>query len=181
MRTARIRNNNKEEKKEVIIEEEYSLKRMAIIIISLIIVFAVFYFITTLVVKPVNQNNTNNTRTEIDTTKITLNHLLDRKESEYYVLVTKKSSYEILNINYEEIYNKYITDYNKKEDSIPVYRANLDDALNKNFVGEELNITNNLEELKLNDEALFKIKDNKIESYSVGHSEIVKTLSGLKK
>lgn len=181
MKTARIRNNNKKEKNEVIVEEEYSMKKMIIIIASLIVVFLVFYFITTLVVKPVKQNNTNSTRTEIDSTKITLNHLLDRKESEYYILVTKNSLYEALNVNYETIYNQYITDYSKQEDSLTFYKSNLDDALNKNFVGEDTNITENLEELKLGDEVLFKIKDGKIDSYSVGHSEIVKTLSSLKK
>lgn len=181
MKTARIRNNNKKEKKEVIMEEEYSLKKMLITIGILILVFLVFYFITTLVVKPVEPDNTNNTITEIDSTKVTLSHLLDRKESEYYVLATKNSLYETLNVNYETIYSQYITDYSKQEDSLAFYRSNLDDALNKNFVGEETNITENLEELKLSDEVLFKIKDGKIDSYSVGHSEIVKTLSSLKK
>lgn len=181
MKTARIRNNNKKEQKEVIKEEEYSLKKMMIIIVSIILIFLVFYLITTLVVKPVKQNNTgNNGVTEIDSTKITLNHLLDRKESEYYVLATKSSLYDSLNINYETIYNQYITDYSKKENSLTFYKSNLDDALNKGFVGEEANITENLEELKLNDEVLFKIKDGKIDSYSVGHSEIVKALSELK-
>lgn len=180
MKTARIRNNNKKEQKEVITEEEYSMKKMVIIIVSLIVVFLVFYFITTLVVKPVKQNNTDNTRTEIDSTKITLNHLLDRKESEYYVLATKSSLYSKLNVNYETIYNQYITDYKKEENALTFYKLNLDDALNKSFIGEETNITDNLQELKLSDEALFKIKDGKIDSYSIGHSEIVKTLSSLK-
>lgn len=179
MKTARIRNNNKKEQKEVIIEEEYSLKKMIMIIVSIILIFLVFYLITTLVVKPVKENNKNNNITEIDSTKITLNHLLDRKESEYYVLATKSSLYDSLNINYETIYNQYITDYSKKENSLTFYKSNLDDALNKGFIGEEINITENLEELKLNDEVLFKIKDGKIDSYSVGHSEIVKVLSEL--
>lgn len=179
MKTARIRNNNKKENKEIMVEE-YSFKKMLIIIAILILVFLVFYFITTLVVKPVKQDNKNNTITEIDSTKITLNHLLDRKESEYYVLATKSSLYKEFNINYETIYNQYITDYKKEENALTFYKSNLDDALNKNFSGEETNITENLQELKLGDEALFKIKDGKIDSYSIGHSEIVKTLSSLK-
>ena len=181
MKTARIRNNNKKEQKEIITEEEYSMKKMILIISLLIIVFLIFYFITTLVVKPVKQDNKNNTITEIDSTKITLNHLLDRKESEYYVLATKNSLYKELNVNYETIYNKYIKDYKKQENALTFYKTNLDDALNKSFSGEETNITDNLQELKLSDEVLFKIKDGKIDGYSVGHNEIVKTLSSLKK
>jgi len=159
MKTARIRNNNKKEQKEVLIGEEYSIKKMIIIIATLIVVFLVFYFVTTLVVKPVKQDNKNNTITEIDSTKITLNHLLDRKESEYYVLATKNSLYKDLKVNYETIYNQYITDYKKQENALIFYKSNLDDALNKSFAGEETNITENLQELKLSDEVLFKIRD----------------------
>ena len=53
-------------------------------------------------------------------------------------------------------------------------------AINKTYIGNELNITNNINEIKLNDDVLFKIKDNKIEKYFVGSKEIIKELSNLK-
>lgn len=180
MKKARIKNNNKN-KENVMQKEEYSLKKIVVSIIILIIIFLAFYFITTLVVKPVETNNDDNIA-EIDSSKITLSNLLDRKEKEYYVLAIKNSLYSsssYTNINYQEIYNKYIKDYEKNDGALTVYIADLDDALNKNYTSDELKITDNLQELELNNEVLFKIKEGKIEEYYVGNSEIVKALSSL--
>ena len=81
--------------------------------------------------------------------------------------------------NYDDIYQKYIDDYSSRENSLPIYNVDLDDALNKNFVSSDLNISDNIEDLKLNDEVLFKIKDGKIEKYSVGNKQIIEQLSNL--
>lgn len=183
MKTAKLRKNNKKQEKEII-KEEYSAKTMITIVVIILAIFLMFYLITTLVVKPVKQSNTDNPITEIDSTKITLSHLLDRSEEEYYVLATKKSLYSesvSSKINYTEIYNKYIKDYKSKENSKPFYYVDLDDALNSNFVSEELNITDDIKNIKLNNEVLFKINNGKIEKYYVGNSEIAKALSNLKK
>lgn len=178
-KTKLIKTNKKEEIKEI--NDSYSIKNLIIIILVLVIVFAVFYFITTLVVKPSKISDAKNTITEIDSTKITLNNLLDRNSEEYYVLATKESLYDGFSLqgNYIEIYNKYISDYSKSDNSLPVYKVDLDNALNKNYIGKELNVSDNLEELKLNDEVLFKIKNKKIEKYYVGSEEIIKALSQL--
>ena len=162
-------------------QESYSIKNLITIILILVIVFAVFYFITTLVVKPVKKATDNKTITEIDSTKITLNHLLDRSEEEYYVLATKESLYNSFNskVNYVEIYNKYISDYIKNAESLPIYKADLDNALNKNYISDELNISDNISDIKLNDEVLFRIEDGKIKDYYVGSEEIIKALSQL--
>lgn len=178
MRKAKIKNSNKDKKVEIE-KEEFSLKKMALVIIILMLIFVSFYFITTLVVKPVEETE-NISSTQIDSSKITLNHLLDRKEKEYYVLATKKSVYSSnKDVNYVEIYNKYINDYSKNDYALPIYIVELENALNKNFVGEELKITEDLNQLKLNDEVLFEIKDGKINKYYVSNSEIVKKLSSL--
>ena len=182
MKTAKLKKNKKKETTKPV-QNEYSIKSMAILVAIITIVFLGFYFITMLVVKPVEENYDENNITEIDSSKITLGNLLNRKESEDYVLCVKESLYEnsYNRINYTEIYDGYIKDYNEEESVIPFYRVDLDDALNKPYVGEQLNITDDLSSLKLNDEVLFKIKDNKIESYYVGNSDIVKALSNLKK
>ena len=85
-----IKTNKKEEKQ--IEKDIYSLKNLLFIVIIITVIFGAFYFVTTLVVHPDQENNTNNTITEIDSTKITLNNLLNRTESEYYVLATKESN-----------------------------------------------------------------------------------------
>ena len=180
MKKAKI---NKVEKKQanVVIEESYSIKNLIYIVLIIVAILGIFYFITTLVVKPVKLKP-ENTITEFDSTKITLNNLLDRKEKEYYVLATMESLYDSVNskIKYSELYNNYITEYSKEEDSLPFYTINLDDALNKNYISDKTNISSNINEIKLNDEVLFKIKDKKIEEYYVGNKDILKILSSLK-
>lgn len=180
MKAARIRKNNKKENVETI-EQGYSVKTMLLLTLILAIVFIIFYFITTLVVKPVEQIE-NKPITELDLSKITVNNIFNRSEEEYYVLATQKSLYSKSNyssINYEDIYNKYINDYSSKEESLPFYTVDLDDAFNKAYVGTDLNVTENLDDLMLNNEVLFKISDGKISKYYVGNTEIVKALKKL--
>lgn len=180
MKTAKLKKNKKQEITKPV-ENEYSIKSMIIIVTIIAAIFLVFYFITTLVVKPVEENNDTNTITEIDSTKITLSNLFNRKESEYYVLAIKESLYKnsYNRINYTEMYDGYIDTYSQTETALPFYRIDLDDALNKAYLSEELNITEDLSNLKLNNEVLFKIKDGKIESYYVGNSDIIEALSNL--
>lgn len=176
MKKAKLVKNNK--KQEIIEKDSYSLKSFLLIILVLVIILGIFYFITTLVVKPVNPTDNDNGVTIIDETKITLNNLLNRKEKEYYVLATKQNNNT--QANYQTLYNNYITEYKKQEGALTFYNINLDDALNKGYISDKLNISNDLSELKVNDDILFKIKDNKIEEYFAGSKNILKELSTLK-
>jgi len=176
MKKAKLVKNNK--KQEIIEKDSYSLKSFLLIILVLVIILGIFYFITTLVVKPVNPTDNDNGVTIIDETKITLNNLLNRKEKEYYVLATKQNNNT--QANYQTLYNNYITEYKKQEGALTFYNINLDDALNKGYISDKLNISNDLSELKVNDDILFKIKDNKIEEYFAGSKNILKQLSTLK-
>lgn len=182
MKAAKLRKSNKKEDNKKVIENEFSIKKMIITTVIIVVIFLIFYFITSLVVKPIKETNKDNTVTEIDSTKITLSNLLNRKESEYYVLAIKESMYEnsYSDISYTEIYDNYILDYSKNESALTFYRVDLDDALNKNFISEELNISNELSSLKINDEVLFKVKNGEIKNYYVGNSNIVKALANLK-
>lgn len=176
MKKAKLVKNNK--KQEIMEKDSYSLKSFLLIILVLVIILGIFYFITTLVVKPVNPTDNDNGVTIIDETKITLNNLLNRKEKEYYVLATKENNNT--QANYQTLYNNYINEYKKQEEALTFYNINLDDALNKGYISDKLNISNDLSELKVNDDILFKIKDNKIEEYFVGSKDILKQLSTLK-
>lgn len=180
MKKAKLIKSNKQEQKPIE-NETYSIKNLLLIIVIITTVLGIFYLITILVVQPAEENNTSNTVTEIDSTKITLNHLLDRKEDEYYVLATKKTLYDEYGskINYSELYNNYVSSYSSIENSLPFYYVDLDDALNKNYLSDELNISDNISEIKLNNEALFKIKNSQIEEYYVGSSDILETLKKL--
>lgn len=172
MKTARIR--KKEEKKVEIHNEEYSIKSMAKIIIIISVIFCLFYFVTTLIVKPTEKNESEITLSE---NEILVSQLLNRKNEEYYVLAHKQSLYK--KSGYMDVYNLYIKEYLQKEEILPFYYINLDNALNKKYYGEEMNITNDLTELKLNDEVLFKIKTGKIEKTYEGKDKIIDKLSRL--
>jgi len=177
MKKAKLIKTNKKEEK-VMEKDSYSLKKLLSIVVILIVIFGVFYLVTDLFIEPVKENNTNNTSTEIDSTKITFNNLLNRKEKEYYVIATKKS--ENNKVNYLELYNNYISSYSSNEKKLSFYNIDLNDALNKSYLSDKLNISNDISEIKINDDVLFKINNGKIEEYFVGSSNILKELSNLK-
>ena len=125
----------KTKEKEVKIEEKdsYSIKELLKIILIVVLVFGMFYVITYFVAS--NKKEDEDLRTDtgvIDSEKMTLNNLLNRKENEYYVLATKE--YNNTKTNFTELYDKYIKDYESKNDKLVLYRVNLNDALNKNIV-----------------------------------------------
>ena len=179
MKKARIKNQVK--KQEIKPTEEYTLKGMLKISIIVLLVFGIFYFITTLLIKPAVDENDGNI--VFDSSKITLSQLLTRKQNEYYVIATKKSLYEssYIETNYIEMYNNYINEYKQQEDSLEFYYIDLDDSLNKQYISDELNITDEISNLKVNNEVLFKIKDGKIEKTYVGKEKIIDKLSRIKK
>lgn len=180
MKKAKLR--KAEETKEMEVIESYSIKSVIKIILVVAIIFAIFYAITTIVVEktPVSEENS---VVVIDSTKITLGQLLNRKEEQYFVLATKPSLYKSANTyaNYTEFYNNYINKYNQQTDSLEFYYVDLDDAMNKRYFGEELNITDEMDKLMLNDEVLFKINNGKIEKSYVGKDSIIEKLSNIQK
>ena len=179
MKKAKILKAKKEEIKEEI--ETYSLKKLVIIIIVVALVFGIFYFITTLFVHPINNNSNDDQKYIMDDETISLNHLLDRSEKEYYVIAFKKSDSKnfLSQVNYSEIYEKYISNYSLKEENVKFYKVNLNEAINKNYLDNQANITNSLEELKLSDDTLFKVYNGKIVEHYIGYNEIIKKLSSM--
>ncbi len=159
---------------------EYSFKNLMTILITIVVIFGIFYFITTLVVKPIKESyvpDMNDDEFEFKFDSITLNHLLDRKEKEYYVIATK--SYQGSKADYKVIFNEYIDKYLDEDDAKPFYSVNLSDTFNSEYMSDSVNISNNLTKLKLNDNTLFKIKNGKIDKYYVGNKAILDALSSL--
>ena len=180
MKVAKIRKKEEAKTKIMDTSETYSIKSMIKILFIILLIFGIFYFVTFLLVKNRGQQD-DSSAAVIDSTKITLSQLLNRNENEYYVIATKASIYDssYINANYIELYNSYINTYKQEEKSLPFYYVDLDSALNKKYVSEESNIDNELSELKINDEVLFKIKDGKIEKTYIGKDEILDKLSRL--
>lgn len=175
MKKAKLNKQTKKEQKHIE-KDTYSFKNLILIILIIIVILGVFYGITTLFVKPVYIPK-DEVVSEINSEKISLNNLLNRKEKEYYVLATKKSDNE--KVDYIKLYNNYIDKYSKQDQAITFYSVNLDDIINKSYVGKELKISNEISEIKLNDEVLFKIKNNTVEEYFVGSKKILDELNNL--
>lgn len=177
-----IRQVKKDNKK--VEKDEYSIKKMLIIVIIVALIFVLFYGITMLVVKNKNKDSNDNSSENVETLdiqKIVMSSLLTMGDAEYYVLATKESLYNdtVAHINYSELYGRYIKDYSEQEGSLKFYKVDLDDAMNKSYLSEDINISNDLSELRLNDEALFKINNGTIERHFVGRAEIIDELSSL--
>ena len=176
MKKAKLIKNTKKEAE--IEKDSYSLKNLLLIVIVLVIVLGIFYFITDLLVEPVKQNYEDTPTTQTDLTKITLGSMLEKNQKVYYVLATKQSEND--KANYMQLYNNYISKYTSVENSLRFYYVDLSDAINKAYLSDKANITNEISELKVNGDTLFKIKDGKIDSYFEGKTNIIDHLSKLK-
>ena len=179
MKAAKLR--NVKAKKEIENnKDEYSIQSMLKIILIIILILGIFYLITYFWVKNKKEEK-RESYTVIDTSKILLNGLLSKPESEYYVLATMPSkydsSYQIL--NYNRLYDEYVNKYKQQEDALVFYYIDLDDALNKNYLSDETIISNDLSELKVSDEVLFRIENSEIIDYYIGSEEIIDALSDL--
>ena len=157
----------------VTLDDNYQAKNMFIIIIIIVVLLVPLYFITTLVLnnnKEEKQPVTDNNPVEIQTEKILVGQLLNRNNSSYYVIAYNKDNKMI------NLFNQYLDDYKKKEEHLNIYKIDLDDGLNKNYISETTNITDDLKDLKLSDTTLFKIVDGKINSYYVGNNDVIDAL-----
>lgn len=181
MKVARIKKEKEKIKEKTVKNNDYSLKNITFVVIVLLTIFSIFYFITSMVLKN-NSISEDNVPNIIDENKITVGGLLGEKEEEYFVLVLKTSKINnnnLTNVDYNSLYSKYINDYRKKENSLKVYNIYLDDALNANYLNNEAIITDDLNNIKFNDDTLLKIKNGSIEKYFIGNKEILSELSNL--
>lgn len=153
-----------------ITEEQAVLKKFVIIVLILIVLIVGIYFFTrAFVTKDLKDNKTNET-TEVtfDYSKIILGTLLNRPYDEYYVIAYNS---EDLQVNY---YANMISMYSSKEDAKKIYVADLNDSLNEKFYNKsETNPSaKKVEDLKLGDLTLIKIKDKNIVKYVEGTQNI---------
>lgn len=102
------------------------------------------------------------------TTKILCGSILNRSDSEYLVLAYKLKEDSV------SLYDSLLERYNTGKKNLPLYKVDLSNSRNNICVGENVNISNNISELKIKEPTLLKIKDGKIiESYT--EYETIKT------
>ena len=107
------------------------------------------------------KENAVNYTAEVQDVKILCGSILNRKESEYYVL-----GYQMKEDN-ASLYETVIEKYNGASNKLKLYKLDLSNSRNNICLGDSLNITSDVSNLKLTIPTLIKVKDGKIvESYT---------------
>ncbi len=147
-------------------DKPLSPKSFMIIMVFIVIFFAVLYLLTDMFITNKNKwfgNNDEENTVELKN-KILAADSLKQTEEEYYVYYydTTDESVEVANAL-----------YSIKE---KIYRVDLNDGFNSNFVGEPSGIVENIEDLKVSNPTLIKISSEKIVAFYNGTEEITSAL-----
>lgn len=144
------------------------------IILIVCAVLLIFYFITVLVNKKEEETYVENTNATIQYSKILVGQILNRAETDYYVLVEKE------NDQYIDLYNYYLSNYNGENKQFKYYTVDLSDVFNGNHIGEQTLLTGDVSEFKFVNSTLLRIQNGSIvESYDT-RDLIVSYLENLK-
>ncbi len=169
------KNTNKNRKniqtsKEVL-KNSYSdneLKKVIRCVVIVLVIFAVMYLLTILILK---KSSTDYITKEEETTSIQYSEILagtsfSKKDNEYLVLFYDMS-------DGSSKYSSVASDYEAKEERLPIYYVDLSNVLNKSIVSEESNKNaESAEELKINGATLIKFNTEGIVDYIEGEETI---------
>ena len=103
---------------------------------------------------------------EIQQTKILCGSILNREDSEYYVM-----AYE-MNEDSASLYETVIERYNSAPNKINLYKLDLGNSRNSICRADNANITNDLATLKLSAPTLIKVSDGRIVSNYTDYNAI---------
>ncbi|MBE6161714.1 MAG: hypothetical protein E7158_05815 [Firmicutes bacterium] len=143
-------------------EEQQEIKKFIIILAIVILIVVGVYFLTKDVVKKKEaQKEENKTEVTFDYSKIILGELLNRPYDEYYVIVYNSKDPKV------NTYSNFVSTYKTKENSLKVYIADLNDSMNEKFYNKEESNpkAKSINELKLSDLTLIKVKNKQINKY----------------
>lgn len=168
-------------KKKVRIEESTSfdsseIKKVVITTAIVLIVFACFYFLTVAIVnKDENKSTTDSSsdtgEVEIQRDEILIGTSFSVKEDEYVVVYYDTTDDDMSSLA------SAISTYRSSSKDVSLYTVDMNNGLNKSFVGEEANKdASNASELSIAGPTLIKFSSNKISSYIEGVDEIVSYL-----
>lgn len=146
-------------------DEQKEVKKFIVILLAVCILIIGVYFLTKNIIekKQAKAAEANKTEVTFDYNKIILGELLNRPYEEYYVMV-----YSIKEAHanyYSGLANKYAS--TKGDDALKVYTADLDDTMNKKFYNKKESNpqATSVDELKVKDLTLIKVKNGKIVKY----------------
>ncbi|MGN1311888.1 MAG: hypothetical protein ACI4U4_02605 [Bacilli bacterium] len=140
-------------------------KTLFIILGVLVLFCVILYFITSIfITKDIklsnNKNNNDNEEVTNINNKILASDSLRQTEEIYYV-------YYYDTTNEDSSITSIVTNLEDK-----VYRVDLNDAFNSNFVGEPSGIVDNINNLKVKDPTVIKVESEKIVAFYNGSEEI---------
>lgn len=160
-------------------EQQEIMKFIILIVIIAVCVGGIYLFTKVFVTKDINKNE--NATEEVVTGAINYNvtiigSLLDRPYNEYYVMAY--NSKDVVSMKYQAIYSAYMS--KEEKDLTKLYYVDLSNIMNEQYVASEDQETNpnaeKIEELKLGEFTLMKIKKGKIVKYIEDIEEIKKEL-----
>lgn len=141
------------------------VKCTVIILIILVLVYLLTVYITKNSTDSVIKERVDNTTIQYD--EILVGTSFNQPDDEYLVLF-----YNVDN-DINSAYYTLKSDYEAKDDALPIYYVNLASKLNSDCISSESNESaTNASELKINDTTLIKFTNNKISEYIVGAEKI---------
>ena len=167
----------KKSKKNEEVTVQYSIKGIIVLAVCVLVVFLGFYLFTLHMTK--NEDNSSNT--DIDNDEVTfsydtilLGQSLSVRDGSYYVLM-----YDFKDEEKASTYSNLFTDYKSKEDAIPIYKVDMSNGFNKNYVtdGESNKTPTAVSEFAVNGATLIKIEDHNVVDYIEGEEGITNMLS----
>lgn len=166
----------KKEKDRILNKSKYKSESSKIIkcFAIVLVIFGIMYLITTLILRNSDdttyQNKTSKTSIQYD--EILLGTTFDKKENEYLVLF-----YNVKN-DFDNTYSNALSDYEAKDEKLPIYYVNLGNSMNKKCISSEENSNaTNANELKINDVTLIKFTNHQIKEYITGNNNVIEYLN----
>lgn len=148
------------------------IKKLIILVLTVTAIFFIFYGITILVLNNDNKKE-KSTETHIDLEKILISQILSQPENDYYVLITIEKDAN------NGTYNSLKEEYYKKENHKKIYLANLNDPMNKSFIGDEISLQGDVKNFRFDKSTLLEIENTTIKSITEGSQDILEKLNNM--
>ena len=149
------------------------LKKLVLLILLVTTFFFIFYGITVLILNKDEEKKETTEITQIDYEQILVTQILTQPEKNYYVIA--KVENDANNSTYESLIESY---YENKEHK-KVYRINLNDAMNKSFIGDKTDLQGDVKNFKFEKATLLEIEDKTIKNITEGSTDILEKLKNL--
>lgn len=153
-------------------EEQKEIFKFGKILFGLVVIIGLLYVFTVYVVNKEDSYKRTNNKGVINYTSILIGTMLNKADSEYYVLIYDN------NKSFNAIYLNKINEYKSSTNHLPIYTADLSNELNKDFIASESNYSvDSIENFKVKDTTLVKVKNKKIVKFIENKDSILNELN----